>query len=99
MFDAAVTAKTMAATAANADIVTDFNPAEDTIELAASVFSKLKVGVLKNKAFDSGKTKPSKDKHAVYYFEKTGELWYDENGKKRAARATCWSPRCKPAST
>ena len=62
VFDAAVTA-------ANADIIEDFNPAADTIELDASAFPLLKPGVLKTKAFDSGKKKPAKDKHLVYYDE------------------------------
>ena len=50
------------------------------------MFPKLKVGVLKNKAFDSGKKKPAKDKHLVYYDEKKGDLWYDANGKKQGGK-------------
>jgi Ca2+-binding RTX toxin-like protein len=84
VFDAAVKSKTIAA--ANADLITDFDPAEDTIELAATQFTKLKLGILKNKAFDSGKKKPAKDKHLVYFQEKTGELWYDANGKKQKGK-------------
>lgn len=84
VFDATV--KPKATAAANADTILDFNPAEDTIELAASMFTKLKVGVLKKKAFDSGKKKPAKDTHAVYYDEKNGDLWYDQNGKKQKGK-------------
>jgi Ca2+-binding RTX toxin-like protein len=81
VFDAA-----LGKTNPNADVITDFNPADDTIELAVSVFPKLKAGVLKNKAFDSGKKKPSKDKHLVYYDEKNGDLWYDLNGRKQKGK-------------
>jgi serralysin len=88
-----------AVTAANADTITDFNPAADTIELLASVFPKLKLGVLKKKAFDSGKKKPAKDKHLVYYDEKQGDLWYDANGKKQKGKGDVLVPRSTPAWT
>jgi len=84
VFDAAVNSKSVAA--ANADVITDFNPADDTIELAASMFPKLKAGVLTAKSFDSGKKKPAKDKHLVYYDEKKGGLWYDANGKEQKGK-------------
>ena len=42
--------------------------------------------MLKKKAFDSGKKKPAKDKHLVYYDEKKGDLWYDANGKKQKGK-------------
>ena len=75
-----------AVAAANADIITDFDPTDDTIEFAAAAFSRLKLGVLKKKAFGSGNKKPSKDKHLVYYHEKTGDLCYDANGKKQKGK-------------
>ncbi len=84
VFDAALNSKAIAA--ANADIIAEFNPKDDTIELLTSVFTKLKVGALKKKAFDSGKKKPSKDKHLVYYDEKKGDLSYDANGKKKGGK-------------
>jgi serralysin len=76
----------VAVTAANADIIADFNPAADTIELDAAIFTLLKAGVLKAKAFGSGNKKPAKDKKFVYYHEKTGELFYDANGKKQKGK-------------
>ncbi|MCB1500907.1 MAG: hypothetical protein KDK07_14135 [Bauldia sp.] len=84
VFNAAIKPKKQAT--ANADEIADFSSKDDTIELAAAVFPKLKPGVLKSKAFDSGKKKPSKDKHLVYYDEKHGDLWYDANGKKQKGK-------------
>ena len=43
-------------------------------------------GRTQEKAFDSGKKKPAKDKHLVYYDEKKGDLWYDANGKKQKGK-------------
>ena len=86
VFDASLSAKTVAKDNPNADTITDFSPADDTIELAASVFPKLKLGVLKAKAFGSGGKKPSRDKHLVYYDKKDGDLWYDADGHKHKGK-------------
>ena len=83
-FDAAIEPK--ASATANADTITDFNPIDDTIELTKTVFPKLKVGALKNKAFGSDKKNPAKDKHLIYYDEKNGDLWYDANGGKQKGK-------------
>jgi serralysin len=72
--------------AANADSITDFDPATDTIELDIAVFSLLRPGALSAKAFGSGTKKPATDKKLVYYQEKTGELFYDANGKKQKGK-------------
>lgn len=84
VFDAAVKPKKTAK--ANADLITDFTPKVDTIELAKSVFKKLKLGDLSKQDFGKGKKKPAKDDHLVYYNKKTGDLWYDANGKKKGGK-------------
>lgn len=65
------------------DKVTDFSHKADSIELDADMFTGLKPGKLKKKDFDSGTKKASKDKHLVYWHEKSGKLFYDANGKKK----------------
>ena len=80
VFDSAI--KPKSAAKANADIITDFSPADDTIQFSGSIFTRLDPGTLPSKAFGVGSKKPSKDKHVVYYFEQKGELWYDATGKK-----------------
>ena len=84
VFNSAIKPKTAAK--ANADTVLDFSHADDTIELAKAVFSKLKAGALHKSDFGKGQVKPAKDKHALYYDKKDGTLWYDANGHKQGGK-------------
>jgi Ca2+-binding RTX toxin-like protein len=74
-FDSALNATT------NRDTITDFNPAEDQIELAKSVFSALMVpaGPLAAIAFHVGSS-PTTTDHRILYNNLTGTLTYDSNG-------------------
>jgi Ca2+-binding RTX toxin-like protein len=74
-FDSALNATT------NRDTITDFNPAEDRIELAKSVFSALMVpaGPLAAIAFHVGSS-PTTTDHRILYNNLTGTLTYDSNG-------------------
>jgi Ca2+-binding RTX toxin-like protein len=64
----------------NRDTITDFNPAEDRIELENSVFSALTVpGPLAAVAFHVGSS-PTTTDHRILYNNLTGTLTYDSNG-------------------
>ena len=67
----------------NIDHITDFAPGVDTIVLDKSVFTKLKVGDLKAKAFfakkNADEAKDGKDR--IIYDTTSGELRYDKDGK------------------
>lgn len=66
----------------NVDTITDFNVADDTIQLENSIFTKLtKTGTLASSAFyasTSGKAHDSNDR--IIYETDTGKLFYDSNG-------------------
>ena len=64
---------------ANIDVVTDFNPLEDTIQLDDAIFTRLHVGPLKNKFFYVGKAAQDGNDHVIYN-SKSGALIYDKNG-------------------
>jgi Ca2+-binding RTX toxin-like protein len=64
----------------NMDTVTDFNPMDDTIELAKSVFKKIpKKGLMKKDYFHADKTAKDK-KDFILYDKKKGGLYYDADG-------------------
>ena len=67
---------------ANADHLTDFTPGIDKIVLDHSIFKKLNVGELSEKAFFAHKhADEGKDgKDLIVYDTKSGELWYDKDG-------------------
>ena len=64
--------------ATNIDVVTDFNPLEDIIQLDDAIFKKIGVGALKNKFFHIGETHDVND-HIVCN-KNSGALIYDKNG-------------------
>lgn len=69
----------------NLDRVTDFRVADDTIQLARGVFTKIaKTGTLKKAAFHTGAKAHDADDRIVYN-KKTGFLSYDPDGSGRAA--------------
>ena len=67
----------------NADHVTQFLPSTDEIRLDLDIFTKLKLGELPKKAFfakkNADEAKDSKDRIVVD--TKSGECWYDKDGK------------------
>ena len=65
----------------NLDRITDFSVADDTIDLARSVFTKIaKKGVLTKSAFYIGAAAHDANDRIVYN-KKTGALFYDSDGK------------------
>ena len=70
--------------------ISDFSSAVriiyDTIQLAKAVFGQLDPGTLAKSDFGSGKKKPAKDKHLIYYNKSDGTLWYDANGSKKGGK-------------
>ncbi|WP_280136966.1 MULTISPECIES: hypothetical protein [unclassified Rhizobium] len=76
IFDTALSAST------NVDKITDFNVADDTIQLENAIFTKLtKTGTLSADAFyasTSGKAHDASDR--IIYETDTGKLIYDSNG-------------------
>ncbi len=69
----------VAPTAANADRITDFNPAEDVIGLSAAFFPGLPIGVIDASRLRIGPsaTNPS---HRVIYDSVTGRVFFDSDG-------------------
>ncbi|WP_051435110.1 polysaccharide lyase family 7 protein [Microvirga flocculans] len=65
--------------AKNVDSIVDFNPADDTIRLNDSVFTKLKWGSLAASAFVTG-TKALDANDRIIYDSKSGALYYDADG-------------------
>ena len=63
----------------NVDVIVDFNPADDTIQLGDSVFTKLAAGGLSSSAFVVG-TKALDSSDRIIYDNKTGDLSYDADG-------------------
>ncbi|MFN6133795.1 MAG: hypothetical protein ACK46L_12990, partial [Synechococcaceae cyanobacterium] len=73
-FDSSLNATT------NRDTITDFNPAEDRIELENSIFTALPGGgTLAASAFGFGLSATTPD-HRILYDNSTGRLTYDSNG-------------------
>lgn len=68
----------------NVDKITDFNPKDDTIWLAASVFTGLAKGKLDDKAFAKGAVASDAD-HRILYDRKTGVLAFDADGSGTAS--------------
>ncbi len=72
----------------NVDRIADFNPKDDTILLARTVFSKIaKKETLTKGAFYIGAKAHDKDDRIVYN-KKTGDLSYDPDGSGKAAAVT-----------
>lgn len=65
--------------AANADSITDFNPAEDVIALKSAIFPTLPVGVVdaSRLVIGLGATNPN---HRVIYDSVTGRVFFDSDG-------------------
>lgn len=69
----------------NIDKIVGFTPTDDTIVLAKSIFTKLKVGALKKDAFYIGnKAHDRTDK--IIYDKDSGKLFYDADGTGSAAQ-------------
>lgn len=77
-----------AVTAANADVITDFVVADDTIRLDRSVFTGLaSTGLLAASAFTSNTTGLAADaSDRIIYETDTGKVWYDADGQGGTAR-------------
>lgn len=63
----------------NVDTITDFNVKDDTIRMNDTAFEKLKSGSLSSSQFVYGTEAVDKDDRVIYN-EKTGALFYDEDG-------------------
>ena len=63
----------------NVDVIVDFNPADDTIQLGDAVFTKLAAGSLSSSAFVTG-TKALDSSDRIIYNKQTGDLSYDADG-------------------
>lgn len=73
--------------AGNVDTITDFSTADDTILLAASVFSGLASGALSADAFVANETGVASDVlHRIIYDTDTGNVWFDVDGSGEADR-------------
>jgi Ca2+-binding RTX toxin-like protein len=76
----------VAPTKSNVDTITDFSVKYDSIQLAASVFTKAgSKGSLKAKAFWSGSAAHDRDDRVIYNDE-TGYLYYDPDGTGGASQ-------------
>jgi Ca2+-binding RTX toxin-like protein len=64
----------------NIDKITDFNAADDTIQLGRTVFKKLTTGALAEENLIIGSKAKEKDDHIIYNAKK-GTLAYDADGK------------------
>jgi len=83
----------------NFDTVTDFNAAQDTIQLDNAVFRKLaKTGQLSSKYFVAGAKAKAKDDY-IGYDKKTGILWYDADGSGKGAAIEIAVLKNKPLLT
>ncbi|TLU57723.1 MAG: hemolysin, partial [Chlorobium sp.] len=63
----------------NSDTITDFNPADDTIQLSSGIFSALAIGALDINAFVTGSSANNASDRIIYNTS-TGELFYDADG-------------------
>ncbi|MFC5068089.1 polysaccharide lyase family 7 protein [Flaviflagellibacter deserti] len=63
----------------NVDMITDFNVKDDTIRMNDTAFGKLKSGNLSSSQFVYGSEAVDKNDYVIYN-EKTGALFYDEDG-------------------
>ena len=72
---------------ASIDVITDFNPVEDTIRLEDSIFAGLSVGALGASAFVANLSgAATSSSHRVIYETDTGALWFDQDGTGAGAR-------------
>ena len=72
--------------AGNVDRITDFDVAQDVIQLKASVFAGLPRGVLSEDAFaQNGSGRATEAQHRVIHETDTGKLFYDSDGTGAAA--------------
>ena len=73
--------------AGNVDAITDFSAADDTMLLAASVFSGLVSGALAAEAFAANETGLATDAlQRIIYDTDTGNVWFDADGLGGADR-------------
>jgi Ca2+-binding RTX toxin-like protein len=72
----------------NVDIIFDYNPADDTLELENSVFTKLTTtGVLSASSFRASSTGNAADSNDYVLYETgTGQLFYDADGNGAGAK-------------
>jgi Ca2+-binding RTX toxin-like protein len=67
--------------AGNIDTITDFKPADDTIQLDDAIFTSLGLGVLSANAFRSNSTGLAQDADdRIIYNSANGQIYYDSNG-------------------
>ncbi|MCD1617856.1 hypothetical protein K7H20_07305 [Salipiger manganoxidans] len=72
--------------AGNVDRITDFDVAQDVIQLKASVFAGLPRGVLSEDAFaQNASGRATEAQHRVIHETDTGKLFYDSDGTGAAA--------------
>ncbi|MES2475859.1 MAG: calcium-binding protein [Verrucomicrobiota bacterium] len=69
----------VAPTPANADVITDFNPAQDVIGLSAAIFPGLPVGALDASRLRIGPAATNSG-HRVIYDSVTGRVFFDGDG-------------------
>lgn len=69
----------VAPTAVNADVITDFNPAEDVIGLSAAIFPGLPIGVIDASRLRIGPSATNPN-HRVIYDSITGRVFFDSDG-------------------
>ena len=64
----------------SSDIITDFNPLDDTIQLSNKIFKELQIGSLNSNNFVIG-SEAKDDNDYIIYNPNTGVLSYDSDGK------------------
>ncbi len=69
----------VAPTAANADVITDFNPSQDVIGLSAAIYKGLPTGVLDASRLRIGPAATTSG-HRVIYDSVTGRVFFDGDG-------------------
>ena len=69
---------------ANLDVITDFKPGQDTVQLSATFFDALPAGAVSSNAFVVGNAATTAQQHLIYN-DNTGALLYDDDGAGGAA--------------
>ena len=69
----------------NVDYISDFNGAEDRIELSRAIFSKLSAGPLSESAFKVIDNAKLDADDRILFKQSTGQLFYDADGSGKAA--------------
>lgn len=82
----------VAPTAANADVITDFSPAQDVIGLSAAIFPGLPIGALDASRLRLGPA-ATNTSHRVIYDSVTGRVFFDSDGSgTNQAQLVCTIP-------